>query len=192
LVVIVLGGLWLCLWRELWRWFGLLPVCLGMLYPLYVPTPDFFITPDGREWAARLEDGRLAVSNLDHDKFSVDQWQQRLGMVQTVDVTELPADNTQIRCDEMGCIYRHGTHTLAMPEIEAAVLEDCAHADMVIAPVEIKDCAAGHIDDPDLWFRGAHEIYFSGDAMRVEAARTQRGARPWSVGWKKIRKEDDD
>ncbi|MGB9152244.1 MAG: ComEC/Rec2 family competence protein, partial [Alphaproteobacteria bacterium] len=138
LAIIVLGGLWLCIWREKWRYLGLLPIIIGMMYPLYTPKPDFFVTPDGREWAARLDDGRLAVSNLDHDKFSVTQWQQRLGNVETIDSSQLPPDNAQIRCDQEGCVYRHGEHVLAMPEMESATLEDCQHADIIIAPFIIK------------------------------------------------------
>jgi competence protein ComEC len=193
LVFVVLGGLWLCIWREKWRYLGLAAIMIGMLYPLYTPKPDFFVTPDGKEWAARLDDGRLAVSNIDHDKFSVTQWQQRLGNVEMIDSTALPPDNRQIRCDEQGCVYRHGTHILAMPDLEATALEDCQHADIAIAPFLIKECAARYIiDDPSLWVHGAHAIYFDGDNVRIESARSNRGARPWSIGWGKKKAEDED
>jgi competence protein ComEC len=190
LIAIVLGGLWLCIWREKWRYAGLLPILIGMLYPLYMPLPDFFITPDGHEWAARLDDGRLAVSNLDHDKFAVTQWQQRLGNAPLIDVLQVP-DNPQIRCDDAGCIYRKDGYILAMPILEPAALEDCQQADTVIAPFVIKDCAAKYkIDDPDLWFHGAHAIYFENGKIKIESARTHRGARPWSVGWNRKKAED--
>jgi competence protein ComEC len=184
LTIIVLGGLWLCIWREKWRYIGLLPILIGMMYPLYTPTPDFFVSDDGKEWAARLDDGRLAVSNLDHDKFAVTQWQQRLGNIESIDVSELPTDFAQMRCDDMGCVYRKNNHILAVPLAEPAMLEDCEYADIVVVPVVVKQCAAHTIiDEPALWFHGAHVIYFKGDDVRVESARTTRGARPWSVGW---------
>ncbi len=184
LAVIVMGGLWMCIWRQKWRWLGAVPVIISMMYPLYTAQPDFFVAPDGHEWAARLDDRRLAISNVDHEKFATDQWQQRLGMAEIVDATDLPTDNKQVRCDADGCVYRHGTHILAMASSEPALLEDCQHADIVIAPVVVKDCAAARIiDEPDLWHHGAHEIYFKDDTARIVDARARRGARPWSIGW---------
>ncbi|MDE1900247.1 MAG: ComEC/Rec2 family competence protein [Alphaproteobacteria bacterium] len=185
LIPIVVGGLWLCLWRETWRYWGLLPIAVGMMYPLYIPTPAFFVSPDGREWAARLDNGTLAVSNLDHDAFAVRQWQQRLGNVPALDVTALSPDDKQLRCDDMGCVYRHGPTLIAMPATEPAALEDCGKADIVIAPFLINRCAAPQvIDDHALWQHGAAAIYFDGNTPRIVQSRPARGARPWSVGWR--------
>ena len=88
-------------------------------------------------------------------------------------------------CDNAGCVYRLGGHVLAVPRVDEAALEDCDHADIVVAPFVIRDCAAKTvIDDTELWNHGAHAIYFSGDKIRVDYARERRGMRPWSVGWK--------
>ena len=185
LVMMVFGGLWLCIWRLRWRWLGLLPILIGIFYPLYTPQPDFMIAPDGRAWAARLNNGRLAVSNLDRDEFIYTQWQQRLGNVPLVDINELSSTDQQLRCDSMGCVYHHGAHVIAIPELQSAALEDCQKADLVIATdFDIRQCAAAHvIDEPALWHHGAHAIYFKGDDMRIEYVRERRGERPWSVGW---------
>jgi competence protein ComEC len=184
-VAIVLGGLWLCIWREKWRYLGFLPIIIGMMYPFYAKQPDFFITPDGKEWAARLDDGRLAVSNISRNKFAVTQWQQRLGNVEMLDAKGLPPDNQQIRCDDEGCVYRKGAHIVAMPSDETATLEDCSQADIVIAPFIITDCGGKQVvDEQALHEHGAHVIYFDEDQTRLEFARNARGARPWSVGWK--------
>jgi competence protein ComEC len=186
LVVIVLGGLWLCLWRRRWRFLGLVPIAIGMLYPLYTSTPDFIVTADGKEWAARMADGKLAVSNLDREHFTVDQWQKRLGSPDLVDIYELPPGEQQLRCDQAGCVYHHGKSIMAMPQLEAAALKDCERANIVVAPFSIGDCdAAFVIDEAELWHHGAHVIYFNGnDTPRIEYTRARRGMRPWSVGWK--------
>lgn len=182
--MIVLGGLWLCVWRRQWRYLGLVLIAIGAAYPLYTPQPDFMVTADGKEWAARLSDGRLAVSNLDHDHFIIEQWQQRLGNVPVLDIDELPPEEKQLRCDAMGCVYHHGTHLLALPILESAALEDCQRADMIVTPYIIRDCAAKTvIDDPELWHHGAHTITFIGDEDRVTFVRDRRGERPWSPGF---------
>lgn len=56
-----------------------------------------------------------------------------------------------------------------------------------------KGCPARHIiDEPDLWFHGAHVIYFNGNNIRNESARSNRGERPWSVGWGKKKADDEE
>jgi competence protein ComEC len=184
LIAVVLGGLWLCLWRRKWRYLGLFPIIFGMMYPLYTPQPDFFVSPSGKVWAARLGDGRLAVSNVKREKFAVLQWQELMGNVGIIDAKALPPDNGQIACDAKGCVYRHNSFVVAMPFKETAALEDCEHADIVIAPFIVNECAAKNVIDAEaLKLRGAHAIYFSGDALRIDFARAGRGKRPWSVGW---------
>ena len=185
LVLIVFGGLWLFLWRQNWRWLGLLPILIGAGYALYTPKLDLMIAPDGTEWAARLKDGRLAVSNLDKDAFAVEQWQQRLGNPPTVDVSDLRADDPAIRCDEFGCVYRHAAHIIALPTVESAALEDCTQADIVITPFLIHNCAAKTVlDEPQFWYHGAQAVTFDGDTMRITHSRERRGERPWSPGWR--------
>ena len=190
--MLVVGGLWLCLWKRNWRWLGLIPVFIGALYPFYTPKPDFMVLADGKEWATRLDDGRLAISNLDREKFAVGQWQERLGMPETVDVFQLPPDFDQLRCDDLGCVYHKEGKILAMPALESAALEDCEKADGVIAPFSLKDCQAPLvIGDFELWRHGSYAIYFKGGNMRVTYSREKRGERPWSVGWRNTRNGGD-
>ncbi len=185
LVIITLGGLWLCIWRHRLRWLGLLPILIGMVYPFYIQPPDMFISPDGREWALRLEDGRLAVSNLDRDAFEVQQWQERLGHPDTVDVTELPEASSPVRCDTMGCVVRRGRHMIALPERDEGLLEDCQQASVIITPALVRDChAALVIDGESLWQYGAHSLRFKGDMIAVTIAREAHGARPWQADFK--------
>ncbi|MDX2028662.1 MAG: ComEC/Rec2 family competence protein [Alphaproteobacteria bacterium] len=192
LLAIVGGGLWLCLWRQRWRFLGLLPILVGAFYPLYTTQPDFFVTADGKQWAARLDDGRLAVANLDREAFVVEQWQKRLGNPETVDSLALPPEDKQLRCDDQGCVYHRGNDVLAMPSLEAAALEDCERASIIVAPFLIRDCAAQVvIDDPALWHHGAHTISFDSGTPHIEYVRERRGQRPWSPGYK-IRKDIDE
>jgi competence protein ComEC len=185
LVAIAFGGLWLCIWKLRWRWLGLGFILIGSLYPFYTTLPAAMIAPDGKVWAARLDDGRLAVSNLDRDEFIYTQWQQRLGNPPLVDVSALPESGSELRCDDAGCVYRLGKNLVAFPILESAALEDCGHADAVVAPFIIRDCTAKNIiDEPDFWHHGSYAIYKDGDNMRIEYSRPRRGMRPWSAGWK--------
>jgi competence protein ComEC len=193
LIAVATGGLWLCLWRRRWRYMGLLPILAGMLYPLYVATPDVFMTADGKHWAARLEDGRLAAASVRKQAFVTTQWQQRAGLAPRDVVDAHALDTPQLRCDAAGCVYRRGVHGVAFPALPEAAPEDCGQATVVLSPWMLKDCAAPRvIDEPSLWRRGAHTLTFTGRGMRVESARARRGLRPWSPGWKPRKAERRD
>ncbi len=184
LVAITFGGLWLCIWKLRWRWLGLLPIVIGALYPIYTSKPDVMIAPNGKVWAVRLDDGRLAVSNLDRDEFVYTQWQQRLGNPPLVDSTAMTDSDTQLRCDEAGCVYRLGKNLIAFPVLESTTLEDCERVKVIIAPHIIRDCAAAHsLDEPEFWHHGSAAIYTDGEGLRIEHSRDHRAMRPWSVGW---------
>ncbi len=180
LIAIVLGGLWLCLWKERWRYFGLLPVLAGMFYPLYTTSFDFFVSPSGKAWAALLDDGRLAVSSARREKFAVRQWRERLGNVVIIESKALPEDFSQLSCDPQGCVYRKEKIVVAMPITESATLEDCEHADIVVAPFSIAPCAAAVIDRTALDTHGAHAIRFANGKAHTVVARHGKGKRPWS------------
>ncbi len=61
LTLVILGGLWLALWRTNARLLGLALVAGGGLMMALADTPDVLVTGDGRHMAIRQADGRLAL-----------------------------------------------------------------------------------------------------------------------------------
>ena len=59
--LIVVGGLWMALWRTRWRRLGLIPVIIGAGWTLLTRAPDVLVTGDGRHVAVRLPEGQLAM-----------------------------------------------------------------------------------------------------------------------------------
>jgi len=59
--LLVVGGLWICLWRSRIRRWGLVPAALGGLWASATPAPDLLVTGDGRHLALRSESGELAI-----------------------------------------------------------------------------------------------------------------------------------
>lgn len=59
--LIVLGGLWLGLWRTRWRALGLLPLTTGAIMAARVASPDLLVTGDGRHIGVRAADGGIAM-----------------------------------------------------------------------------------------------------------------------------------
>lgn len=61
MVLILLGGLWLVLWRTRTRYAGFAPVIIGALMMALSPMPDLLVTGDGRHMAVRQPDGTYAL-----------------------------------------------------------------------------------------------------------------------------------
>ncbi|GGB34032.1 competence protein ComEC [Sphingomonas metalli] len=59
--LMVVGGLWIALWRTTLRQWGALPLIAGLLWTTLSPPPDLLVTADGRHAALRLVDGRVAL-----------------------------------------------------------------------------------------------------------------------------------
>lgn len=60
-VILMLGGLWLLIWRTGARWWGLVPVAGAAVVIAAMPAPDLLVTGDGHHVALRLADGRIAL-----------------------------------------------------------------------------------------------------------------------------------
>ena len=59
--MIVIGGLWLCLWTTRARFLGLVPAALGAMWAAATPSPDLLVTGDGRHLALVGADGTPAL-----------------------------------------------------------------------------------------------------------------------------------
>jgi len=59
--LMVVGGLWLLLWRTARRRWGLVPLAAGALWTVATPGPDLIVTGDGRHLALRTDDGSFAI-----------------------------------------------------------------------------------------------------------------------------------
>lgn len=77
LVLVTLGGLWLCLWRGWWRGLGVVPVGVALaLWSAGEPRPDLLIAPEGRLIGLMGPEGRT----LSHDRaqsFVAKNWLRR-------------------------------------------------------------------------------------------------------------------
>ncbi len=79
IVLVTLGGLWLCLWRRSWRVLGLAPIALGLLLPHLERLPDVLVSGDGRLMAVRAANGGLSLSPGRGDRMAREEWAARYG-----------------------------------------------------------------------------------------------------------------
>ena len=179
--LIVLGGLWLCLWQRTWRAFGLAMIAAGLLAVPDQPRPDILVERSGKAVAVRGADHVLALVGKSPVNFGTKKWFSADGDGRLAD--DLKATRTR-QCDGLGCITPARGGLVAFAQHPAALEQDCGNAHILIARFNVgRDCRVPIIIDRlDLWARGAHAIYFTAGKPRIETVSGARGQRPWVRG----------
>lgn len=183
LILLSLGGLWLCLWSKTWRYWGLLPILIGVISPLFVKQPQLLVSGDAKVLAITDEAGRLWLSTSRAGRFSAETWLRRRAQEEVL-VWDKPDEalEKQLRCDALGCIYSYQGQEIALIFDPQAIEEDCASADLVVSLEPLPEsCAAPiKIDRFDLWREGTHTIRFDPDGVVIKSVADSRGQRPWN------------
>jgi competence protein ComEC len=183
LLLLVLGGLWLCLWQTRWRALGLVIAAAGLLLSGERTKPDILIERDGRALALRTEEGKLALPPATRASYSIDNWLLADGDERDA---EAASTGSSFRCDLLGCIGKLKGKTVAFVKHPAALEDDCRLADIVIAPFSVgRGCEQARVvvDRRALRQDGAHALYFEGLSIRTENVADARGRRPWVQRW---------
>ena len=184
LLAIVVGGLWLCLWRSRWRFLGIAVIGGGILIAGLERRPDILIDGEAKVMAVRGADGELWISTRQRGRFVSDVWLRRDGQAEPLTWPRggEGAPAAGLRCDTLGCIQRQGDRTIAFVRDPRAFAEDCRRASLVVSAVPAWDlCEAPEtvVDRFDLWRGGGHAIWLGPDGVRVESVADSRGRRPW-------------
>ena len=180
LVLIVLGGLWVCLWQTRTRALGLVIAAFGIALAPASERPDILIEREGATAALRSDSGNLVFPPATAANYSVDNWLLADG--DDRDAAAASSGEATFRCDSLGCIGTVKGKTVALIRHEGAVEEDCRIADIVIAPFTIGErCRAARVivDRRVLKAEGAHALYIEGLSIRTETVAAWRGHRPW-------------
>jgi competence protein ComEC len=188
-LALVAGGLWLCIWRRLWRLAGLVAIAAGLLSLALARPPDVLVAGDGRLVGIRSGAGELWVSSGRRARYAAETWARRAGAAAprvwatAAPAAERPQADGQLRCDALSCLFRARGQLVALVNDSRALAEDCARATVVVAlePVARGACRGPRvvIDRFDLWRNGAYALWLSPDAVEVRSARGLSGERPW-------------
>ena len=179
LAIMVLGGLWIALWRQNWRWLGLVPVTAAVLLILASRPPDLLIGRDLQSAAIRGTDGGLVIIGAHPDNYTASQWLIRDG-----DRRDLATARAAAHCDESGCAGsgRQG-RVVAIPVSVSALADDCTRARVVISTIPLHGNCHGPellVDRSDTAKSGAMTVTFYGDGRRIDTVAAGRGDRPWT------------
>ena len=113
LAAIAIGGMWLCIWRRRWRYWGLLGIIAGLLSVPLAPVPNILVSGDGRLMAVRMADGALALSSTRRAKRVGRVWFNRAGQRDAFDL-RMAGREGYVGCDKLACIYRLKEQVVAL------------------------------------------------------------------------------
>ncbi len=194
-LIIVSGGLWLCLWKSTYRYLGLAIMLVGIALAPFYETPFLLIERDGKNIVLIDQNKTMWPLSTRIARYSLDHWKSAYGALiqhkkqQGARKTGATQNRTtrRWRCDQYGCTAHINKLLVAYSKHPGALAEDCAHADIVVAtypvPKKMNECSNGNlvIDKRALRRSGAHAFYFKNHKIKRINARQIRGDRPWTI-----------
>ncbi len=180
LLIIVLGGLWLVIWRRPWRLAGLAVIGAGVALTSVHEKPDILIDREAKAIAVRGKDGLLQAPKSRKASYSLGQWLRADGDNRK---PKEAATGLGFQCDSSSCLTLVKGQLLSFISKPDAIAEDCRRAAILVAPMDMRQpCSAPKLilDRGALFEKGAAAIYLSDLGLRLETASEKRGVRPWS------------
>jgi competence protein ComEC len=180
--LIILGGLWLCLWQQKWRRWGLLGIVAGFATMLLTRPPDIILADFGRLLAVRAADGDYHVApgaeKLTRSFLARETGARLLDWPAAASGAAGPLEcASKIRCD-----YTARGKLVALLTGEGGPPVACHTVDAIVGQVPAGLRCRGQIptvDRIDNWRQGAIVLWLDRDSIVVESANGSRGDRPW-------------
>lgn len=191
LVLLVIGALWLGIWKLKWRFLGVPIMFIGLYFAIDYKQPDILIDNAGKTIAIRGDDNSLSLSRMNGSRIVKDRWRQRYGLSelerwQYESFMPDQAAGRDLSCDRFSCLYRPENSDLliSLVQDEQALLEDCVNADVIVSlvPVEINCPAKLVLDRWDFYNNGGYAIWLPDDPIKqikLMSVKEARGNFPW-------------
>jgi competence protein ComEC len=182
LLLVVFGGLWLCLWQGRWRRWGAVAVVAGLATTVLTRPPDIVIADSGRFVAARAADGGYFVSAEKSEKMPRSFLAGETG--ESLRAWPQAGDKPESGLDCSGelCLYSARGRRVAIVTGASALPVRCNGADAIVSQVPAGfRCRSMMpvIDRIDSWRRGAVALWLDETGITIESTNETRGDRPW-------------
>jgi len=177
--LVTLGCLWICLWKNRWRWGGLI-LCLHATLLLLLNKPTTLYAAGDGSVLAYVQDNTLYASSLEKGKFYTDQWMKEQGARQK---KEWPQHAIKI-----GPVHMINQPFISGEPMLKITKEMCSGKALITTGYAWHACKRYHqmpeilIDKYTLKRDGSYEIFVTSKNLEVKSVRAFLGKRPWSYG----------
>ncbi len=188
-VLIVSGGLWLCLWTTRARIAGLIPMAIGAAGAVAAPVPQLLVTGDGTHLAVVTEDGTPRILRNRSGDFIRSVFAESSGFDGD---PEIPEEAPFAACSRDACVATvrsEGRSWRVLATRSSAWIEwrdlvkACTQADIVVSDRWLpRGCTPKwlRLDRRTLERTGGVAIYL-GDNPRVVSVADRVGQHPWAT-----------
>jgi competence protein ComEC len=163
------------------RWSGAAFAVLALVLAARTPVPDVLVAADGRTFAVRGANGKLAFHRTGSDTFATREWLASDADGRDVNDKGL---GEGIACDPLGCVGKLADGQIASYVFAPdAFEEDCRRTAIVVATRDAPpDCEAIVIGRKQWREQGALALYGNrnGSGFTIEPARALNYDRPWA------------
>jgi competence protein ComEC len=186
--LMVLGGLWLCLWTTPVRLAGLVPFAIGAAGAALSPSPDLLVTGDGRHLALVAPDGTPMLLRERSGDFTRDLMSEASGFDEEPGLLDSAPLSSCSRDACVAALRRGGREwrllaTRSSTRLDWARLVDaCARVEIVVSDRWLpRGCTPRwlKLDRRTLESTGGVAIYL-GSEPRLDTVAARLGRHPWS------------
>ena len=179
--LMMLGGLWLCLFHTRLRLAGLAFVAAGIGVAPLRDKPDVLIGRDGALVAVRTAAGGLSSIPNKGGNFELTRWLEHEADARTA---KQVSGAEAFRCDGSGCTTTVKGMTLAVSTHPASLADDCARAHILVLTFpRPPGCNASRgpvIDFFTSRAAGTISLFIEDGRVRMKTVAQLRGDRPWA------------
>ncbi len=100
-IAIVIGGYWLCVCSQKWRFWGVMPIIFGVASMFFYQSPDMIISPNGKAIAIRNQEKQMVLISPHADNWLKRIWRENFSIIEN---TKMLDDVLQCKNDE--CTYQ--------------------------------------------------------------------------------------
>ena len=179
--LMVIGGIWLCLFQTRLRLAGLAIIAAGLGLAPFRDRPDVLIGRDGTLVAVRTAAGSLSSMPARGGAFELTRWLEHEADARSVKEVAV-AD--AFRCDSAGCTTTVRGMMMAVSTHPAALADDCARAQILVLTFpKPTGCSANRGPVFDFFAireAGTIALFIEDGRVRVTTVALARGDRPWS------------
>ena len=128
LILMVLGGLWLCLWERRWRWLGLIAIAVGASSMIGLSKPDMLINEDGKVIAIKDNHDNLVILPVRGKDFTKQIWLEKTASQPLAENKEILLRKIyqgkttapkwlDLSCNKESCLYKQKVKIIKNKEI---------------------------------------------------------------------------
>lgn len=167
LILILCGGLWLCLWQKSWRRLGLPVMAIGILSIFFVQKPDVLYDSNGSNIALKDKTGNLIIMPTRQNT-----WLKKIWLEKTV---SHPLSNKEAQ--QIKNVYK-GLETI--PSLELTCSQNVCTYKNTFTFDRLGHIRIGGIKRDTTQDQGGAIYIDAPDQIRIQTVRDTIGFRPWN------------